>query len=337
MFSAGFDHEIFVWNPYIDTPVFRVSEVNSHSAPIVSLYAIDHSPQLLSTDSDGILKVWDIRTFECMQTINVEENFEQAKFNLSSMLYLPNHKRMMIAGRKLMFFDYDKNPNPHLADDQTPLCCAFLSKTQELVTPVADSIKTWSALNGCVKRVYGDLLKLPNTELTAFAFDLHQKRFVLGDSKGGLRVFNLVSGEPMKQLKSHDAEVIKILTFRTKEMAFIVSVGKDNLVQVHEDDSLFLSTVRRTIHITSNLLDIRYAELYFSLTGPIYLLLGLNKGMLKSYEVETGRPDGSFSAHSQDTDVNCILALTKRRLFFSANDTGQVVLWQGPQNYAKYQ
>jgi len=82
LFSAGFDHEIFVWNPYIDTPVFRVSEVNSHSAPIVSLYAIDHSPQLLSTDSDGILKVWDIRTFECMQTINVEENFEQAKFNL---------------------------------------------------------------------------------------------------------------------------------------------------------------------------------------------------------------------------------------------------------------
>jgi WD40 repeat protein len=117
LFSAGFDHEIYVWNPYIDNPVYKVSEVQSHSAPIVSLFAIDHTPQLLSTDSDGIMKIWDIRSFECIQTINVEENFEQAKFSLSSMLYLPNHKRVMIAGRKLMFFDYDKNQNPHLADD----------------------------------------------------------------------------------------------------------------------------------------------------------------------------------------------------------------------------
>jgi WD40 repeat protein len=24
LFSAGFDHDIFVWNPYIDNPVFKV-------------------------------------------------------------------------------------------------------------------------------------------------------------------------------------------------------------------------------------------------------------------------------------------------------------------------
>ena len=73
LFSAGFDHDIFVWNPYIDTPVYKVQ---AHNAPIVSIFAIDHTPLLISSDSDGIVKIWDIRNFECVQTINVQENFE---------------------------------------------------------------------------------------------------------------------------------------------------------------------------------------------------------------------------------------------------------------------
>lgn len=40
LFSAGFDHDICVWNPYIDTPVFKVA---AHSGPIVNVYAIDHT------------------------------------------------------------------------------------------------------------------------------------------------------------------------------------------------------------------------------------------------------------------------------------------------------
>lgn len=60
------------------------------------------------------------------------------------------------------------------------------------------------------------------------------------------------------------------------------------------------------------------------------MLLGLDKGMLKAYEVETGRPDVSYSVHSSDTEVNSILAFKERRLFFTANDTGKMVLWQGP-------
>ena len=123
LFSAGFDHDICVWNPYIDNPVFKVQ---AHNAPIVAVYAIDHTPQLISSDSDGLVKIWDIRNFECVQTINVQENFEQYKFNLSYMLPIWQHKRLLIAGRQLLFFEYDKNSNPNLADDQAPLCCEYV-------------------------------------------------------------------------------------------------------------------------------------------------------------------------------------------------------------------
>jgi len=57
LFSGGFDHDICVWNPYIDTPVYKVQ---AHNAPIVTLQAIDLTPQLISCDSDGMIKVWDM-------------------------------------------------------------------------------------------------------------------------------------------------------------------------------------------------------------------------------------------------------------------------------------
>ena len=41
LFSAGFDHEIYVWNPYIDHYVYKIS---AHTAPIVTIKAIDNTP-----------------------------------------------------------------------------------------------------------------------------------------------------------------------------------------------------------------------------------------------------------------------------------------------------
>jgi len=57
LFSGGFDHDICVWNPYIDTPVYKVQ---AHNAPIVTLQAIDLTLLLISCDSDGMIKVWDM-------------------------------------------------------------------------------------------------------------------------------------------------------------------------------------------------------------------------------------------------------------------------------------
>ena len=34
LISAGFDHQIMVWNPYIDEPVFTL---DGHNAPVVSV------------------------------------------------------------------------------------------------------------------------------------------------------------------------------------------------------------------------------------------------------------------------------------------------------------
>lgn len=47
LFSAGFDHKICVWNPYIETLIHKVE---AHLAPILTLSVIEASNQLVSLD-----------------------------------------------------------------------------------------------------------------------------------------------------------------------------------------------------------------------------------------------------------------------------------------------
>lgn len=94
-----------------------------------------------------------------------------------------------------------------------------------------DSVKCWNALTGCVKNIFRNLVNPNVSEITAFCMDMNQKRFIIGDSKGQVKVFNCINGELMKVLADHhDGEILNLMTVQTKEMNMIISVGTNNVI-----------------------------------------------------------------------------------------------------------
>ena len=69
LFSAGFDHDICVWNPYIDNLIYKIT---GHSSPLIGVQVIDGTSQVISLDSEGGVKIWDTKKFICVQQFNVE-------------------------------------------------------------------------------------------------------------------------------------------------------------------------------------------------------------------------------------------------------------------------
>jgi WD40 repeat protein len=213
-------------------------------------------------------------------------------------------------------------------------------------------VKCWNALNGSIKHIFRENIVGHGAEITAFCMDLNQRRFLIGDSKGQMRVFNCLNGELMKTLtEHHDGEILNLMVVKTKEMSLIVSVGSNNMIQIHEDDKLNgPSVVRRTINIPNY--EIHVAKVYIyegefgrqvqmtqrqSELGIKYLIVGLNKGQIKSYELETGRPDASYPAYPDTSDVVEIFPLTKKPFFFTTENHGYVTLWIAPPCLNKYQ
>ena len=64
LFTAGFDHQICVWNPYISGLVHKIT---AHNSTILSLNI--NSNYLFSLDSDNQIKITNLKTYEPTFTI----------------------------------------------------------------------------------------------------------------------------------------------------------------------------------------------------------------------------------------------------------------------------
>ena len=92
LISAGFDYEAVVWNPYVEKMILRLhghtwcvracvrgrvqvrklTAARVHS-PLVRVETVPGTPQVITADSSGLFKVWDIRNFACMQSFSAED------------------------------------------------------------------------------------------------------------------------------------------------------------------------------------------------------------------------------------------------------------------------
>lgn len=63
-------------------------------------------------------------------------------------------------------------------------------------------------MTGDIKKIFSDLTV---GEITCFALDRHEKRMIIGDSQGYVKLFNVVNGAKIKALPKHNGAVMHAL------------------------------------------------------------------------------------------------------------------------------
>ena len=70
LFSCGFDHVIYVYDPYIEFPVYKL---NGHNWSVPYMICNEKENELISIDIYGNAKFWDTKNLVCFQTIALKE------------------------------------------------------------------------------------------------------------------------------------------------------------------------------------------------------------------------------------------------------------------------
>ena len=98
IFTCGFDHDIYIYDPYVDSRC--VHKLRGHNYSINSISSINSGSEFISIDIYGNIKIWDMSNFYNYQSINLNEtlnlfkiknNQNQVKRKISSnqkMIYL---------------------------------------------------------------------------------------------------------------------------------------------------------------------------------------------------------------------------------------------------------
>lgn len=188
--SSGYEHSAIVWNPYVSA---KICSLKGHYSTLIGTQCIPNSPHILTADSSGIIKIWDIRNFSCQQTIYIEDK-ESRITELNSFITCASHKRIISSsGHKLFLHDSLTSSSfqlPHITDLEPIIKCLYNTLSGTFITASGTTIKIWNGSNGVLERTYRNILRnnvgsgssghnnnqnQENLEITALCLDDSQK------------------------------------------------------------------------------------------------------------------------------------------------------------------
>jgi hypothetical protein len=312
LFSCGFDHDIYVYDPYIDFPVYKMS---GHYGSINNIICNEKDSELISLDIYGNIKIWDTQLLVNFQTINLNESNDSNKISSNlKMVYLKKQKKIMVCGSKIQFFETDKSLNPDLADDQIIFACFYDKVAKSIISFCLRKIKMWNPFTGKIKKIYEDPMQ---NEITAFTIDRNMKRTFLGDNIGKIKNFNMKNGKFLKDLEPHDVEINMLLHSLTLNL--VVSCSVDNVIKIHEDKELTESVMIKELKIVG--FQVKAIALIDHLQR---LAIGLSSGIVKFYDIEHFRYDSDLNSEpkSSSEEVTCLFPFNDVEIIFSAHSNG---------------
>ena len=329
LFTCGFDHDIFIYDPYIDCNA--IYKLVGHNWSINSIAINSSDEELVSIDILGNIKLWDINTFYNFQTINLNESIVDKKLQqdinnskkkkISSnlkMIFLTKIKKIVTYGDKLMVLESDTSLNPNLADDQLVLGCYYNPNFYEFVTICLKKIKIWNAFNGKVSKVYDNLME--NNEITTYVTDKSLKRIYIGDNMGKIKNFNMNNGSYLKDFLAHDLEILQLIHSEKFEM--LISLGSDKIIKFQNDKTLFETELLKEIDMKlTNVSTICLSEEYCR------LIIGSHYGLLKFFDVEHLRFDSEVENEKEklyrNDSINSIIPISGVKIVLTAHESAK--------------
>ncbi len=215
---------------------------------------IEGTSHFVSLDNSGIVKIWDFKKFNCIQTFSIETDDEKHKFHPQGIDFMANPLKLYFCGRTLSVYEYDKNYNPNSVDDAVVVAVCYRPQNNTIITPAGNKVKVWNALNGEVKKIFSDITQ---AEITFFTLDYFKKRCLVGFHNGEAAIFNVQNGARLKTLAKHESEVNFIVEARNLALLITASSG-DRTIKFHSDVDVNKSEHLKSIIIRDSVVNPRY-------------------------------------------------------------------------------
>ena len=346
IFTCGFDHDIYIYDPYVDSRC--VHKLRGHNYSINSIVCINSGSEFISIDIYGNIKIWDLSNFYNYQTINLNEtlnlfkiknNQNQTKRKISSnqkMIYLSKVKKILTFGEKLMMFGMVSTKLSDLCDTQLVLGCFYKSSKFNFYTICLKKIKVWNIFNGKLKYVFDNFLPNPNSEITAFSTDNSLKKLFIGDCLGNLLCLNLNTGKVLKAYESHKNEIVALYPSQKSEL--LISLDSNSVIKIHKDEDFNDNHMIKEFSLENNYIKCIKINDTFS-----RIIMGTSKGELKYFDIEHLKLDTSLnqkndekSKSKEDDPINEIYSFDNYPLCLAFHESANNILEIIPPTYYKY-
>ena len=349
IYTCGFEHEIYVYDPYNGEKALK--KLVGHNSSISSISFNKESNELVSIDISGIMKIWETNNFYNFQSINIkeilnlEDNNPQKKKNRTNLLnsnfhveMLSNTKQIVLYGKhNIILFEKGKMSNPDLCDDNIIIGCEYNPFNNNIITISTQNIKFWNIFNGKVDKIYEDLMNGNN--ITIFELDKRNKKCYLGDNNGKIICYNLINGILLKEFKSHNAGIVNIV-HSLKSGGILFTGSNDLYIRIHSniDDK---DDVYREINILNNSFYItqenKVLKRFLYNENDNMLIMALSNGYIYYYDLNYNKFINDIfkkveKVVKRPSNISCLLDLDNTKSLFLAHENGDKYIFAKNNN-----
>ncbi|XP_071797033.1 cilia- and flagella-associated protein 337-like isoform X1 [Asterias amurensis] len=261
--TGSINHHVYLWNPFVQERATAC--LMGHMMTVVGVAINEVTTQLYSYAKDGVIKVWDLKEYSCLQTFQVRfpclQHLRSPEYGTSCLLL---HQQSLIAccGDHIGTLKLGRTEfaNHKMAlTHKTQLCCAIYNSFFKQVATGADdsTITVWDLTSGSKSF---SILEAHNTEeITCMVFNTTGRKLITGARNGTIKVWNFQNGHNINQFEPvAEAETTGLVSLGKKKgmlavgwsrkIAFYNDRDSDTLLvkgdtswkggQVHKDDIL---------------------------------------------------------------------------------------------------
>ncbi|CAM9585663.1 unnamed protein product, partial [Sphacelaria rigidula] len=304
--------------------------------------------QIITADADGTCRLWDLRTFSCLDsfTMRATDTSAKKKSNKNTagatrastrtcMTVVPPYKRVLVGGRTVDRFEVLRDECEDLTDDTAVLTVMFNTTNLTFVTASASAVKVWDGATG--ELICADAQQSPEKiagvkpEVTSMCLGTEGRRTIVGDDSGRIKVFNDVNHFEIKDYKypecmgrAHKGDV-RALVF-VEQYGLVISASSDRSLAIHDDSQRDNGVLLRRICNASwsEITAVRYSS-HLGLIAT-----GSTDGSIQQlWNFELARHEGCCLEKHRYA-VSCLSFLDPFPVLFSADVGGYMALWALP-------
>ena len=348
IYTCGFDHDIYIYDPYVDSRC--IHKLKGHNYSINSIACINADNDFVSIDIYGNIKMWDLSNYYNYQSINLNEtlnllqikkNLNQTKKKISSnqkMIYLSKVKKILTFGEKLMMFGMVSTKLTDLCDNQIVLGGFYQPLKFNFYTICLKKIKVWNIFNGKLKYFFDNFLSNQKAEITAYYVDKPLKKMYVGESLGNIVCLNINTGKVLKKYQSFKGEIISIC--HSQKLDILITLNIYSIIRLYKDKDFNENVLLKEFSIDNDVIRCLILNEEYS-----RVIIGTSKGELKFFDIEHLKLETSIIQKEEmnktnkinnDDQVNLIYSFDEYPLCIIFHDSNSNYFEIIPPSYYKY-
>lgn len=348
----GFSSSIHIWNPYFSIMNPYQASYKGHSGIIKDCQFLVSSSCCVSIDNKRSLRIWNIKTLDTAQVLNLEQKAPM----LSRVLVFSNDS-IVVAGKKLIYLNNVEAENKmKFLEDAYPIYTHFNDYFKVFVVVTKFDVRIFNWTQGQLIEVFTNVLedfKAYTPIITCYHEGPRTRKLYIGDNTGNVRQYNMKNFEFIKNVNNLEEERHKISSYKemlsqgkfvTNSKKLKKKSGKSlsditSFLYLHDENMLIVGTSDSVIKFYDESDSEEHSLLKFFIGGHKnsaicslgyqnninYLASGSENGIVTLWDVGKGKFESSYELHSDK--ITGLKFLEYYSILLSSSMDGTIVAW----------